>query len=166
MPTLEHPREDQREEDEAVDRLADRTWAVVRRIHLGTRKPANWIQLVKFGTVGGSGYAINLAVFAVLAGALGAHHLLAAVGAFCVAVSSNFFWNRHWTFAAGSGRTGFQAPRFFAVSIVGLAINLVLLEALVSAGVPELLSQAIAVALSMPVNFVGNKLWTFGAQAS
>ena len=41
---------------------------VIRRIHHGTRKPANWLQLFKFGLVGGSGYVVNLAVFALLSG--------------------------------------------------------------------------------------------------
>ena len=79
------------------------------------------MQLVKFGLVGGSGYLINLAVFALLAGALGVHHVVAAVGAFCVAVTNNFLWNRHWTFAAGDGPAGFQAARFFAVSLASLS---------------------------------------------
>ena len=38
----------------------------------------------------------------------------------CVAVTNNFLWNRQWTFphqAAGS-RTGFQAARFFLVSVI------------------------------------------------
>ncbi len=37
-----------------------------RRIGRGTRNPDNWTQLVKFGLVGGSGYVVNLCVFAVL----------------------------------------------------------------------------------------------------
>jgi putative flippase GtrA len=53
--------------------------------------------------------------------------------------------------------------RFLAVSVVGLGVNLAILEALVSgADFGELPAQAIAVAVAMPVNFVGNKLWTFG----
>lgn len=132
------------------------------RIGAAARRPASWWQLCKFGLVGGSGYLINLAVFAVLSGSLGVHHLLAAVGAFCVAVASNFFWNRHWTFAAGHGHAGFQAARFFAVSLAALAINLVVLEALVGGtSLGDLPSQAIAVAVAMPFNFLGNKLWTF-----
>ena len=132
------------------------------RVGAAARRPASWWQLIKFGLVGGSGYLINLAVFAVLSGNLGVHHLVAAVGAFCVAVSSNFFWNRHWTFAAGHGHAGFQAARFFAVSTAALLINLVVLEALVEGGsMGDLTAQAIAVAVSMPFNFLGNKLWTF-----
>ena len=135
---------------------------VIRRIHHGTRKPQNWTQLLKFGLVGGSGYAVNLAMFALLAGALGVHHIPAAIGAFCVAVVNNFWWNRHWTFGAGDGHAGFQAVRFFAVSLLGLGLNLALLELFVTGlDLPELSAQALAVALTMPVNFIGNKLWTF-----
>lgn len=146
----------------ADEAIADRAWALVRRVHLGTRRPANWMQLVKFGLVGGSGYIVNLLVFAALAELAGVHHIPAAVGAFCVAVSNNFLLNRHWTFDAGHGHAGFQAARFFAVSLIGLGLNLVVLELLVTvAELPELPAQALAVALAMPVNFIGNKLWTF-----
>jgi len=132
------------------------------RLGAAARRPASWWELLKFGLVGGSGYVINLAVFAVLSGNFGVHHAIAAVGAFCVAVSSNFFWNRHWTFRAGHGHAGFQAARFFAVSIAALAINLVVLEALVAGtSLGDLSAQAIAVAVAMPFNFLGNKLWTF-----
>jgi dolichol-phosphate mannosyltransferase len=126
------------------------------------RSRDSWIQLLKFGIVGGSGYLINLGVFAFLSGNLGVYHAVAAVGAFCVAVTSNFLWNRYWTFGPGEGLAHRQAARFFAVSVASLVINLVVLEALVaSSSISELAAQAIAVAVAMPFNFLGNKLWTF-----
>ena len=36
-----------------------------------------------------------------------------------------------------------------------------MLELLVRSDVDELAAQAIAVAIAMPFNFIGNKLWTF-----
>jgi len=132
------------------------------RLGAAARRPASWWQLLKFGIVGGSGYLINLAVFAVLAGSLDLHHAAAAVGAFCVAVSNNFLWNRYWTFGPGDGSAGFQAARFFAVSLAALGLNLIVLEALLAGGeIGELTAQAVAVAVAMPFNFLGNKLWTF-----
>ncbi|HEU4393392.1 MAG TPA: GtrA family protein [Solirubrobacterales bacterium] len=132
------------------------------RLGAAARRPASWWQLVKFGIVGGSGYLINLAVFALLSGNLGVHHAFAAVGAFGVAVTNNFLWNRYWTFGPGDGPAGFQAARFFAVSLASLGLNLAVLELLVAGGgVGELTAQAIAVAVAMPFNFLGNKLWTF-----
>jgi dolichol-phosphate mannosyltransferase len=131
------------------------------RIGAAARRPASWIQLLKFGVVGGSGYLINLAVFAALV-SLGVHHTIAAIGAFGVAVTNNFLWNRYWTFGPGEGPAHFQAARFFAVSLASLGLNLAVLELLVANRVVgELSAQAIAVAVAMPFNFLGNKLWTF-----
>jgi dolichol-phosphate mannosyltransferase len=132
-----------------------------KRIGRGTLKPGNWLQLFQFGLVGASGYIVNLAVFAVVVGPLGIHHIPAAIIAFCVAVMNNFWWNRHWTFDAKQGHAGFQAARFFTVSVLALVINLIVLEILVRGGMGDLPAQAIAVAVAMPFNFVGNKLWTF-----
>jgi putative flippase GtrA len=132
------------------------------RIGAAARRPASWMQLLRFGVVGGLGYLINLAVFSVLDTSLGVHHTIAAIGAFCVAVLNNFVWNRYWTFGPGDGHPAFQAVRFFTVSVAALVINLVVLEALVArASMGSLAAQAIAVAVAMPFNFLGNKLWTF-----
>jgi dolichol-phosphate mannosyltransferase len=132
-----------------------------KRIGRGTLKPGNWLQLFQFGIVGGSGYLINLAVFAAVNKGLDVHYIGAAVVAFCVAVTSNFWWNRHWTFDAQHGHAGFQAARFFTVSVLALVINLIALKLLVGGGMSELPAQAISVAIAMPFNFIGNKLWTF-----
>jgi putative flippase GtrA len=132
-----------------------------KRIGRGTMRRGNWIQLLQFGLVGASGYVVNLAVFALAVGPIDLHHIAAAILAFCVAVMNNFWWNRHWTFDAKHGHAGFQAARFFTVSVFALVINLVALELLVRGGMGDLPAQAIAVAIAMPFNFIGNKLWTF-----
>jgi putative flippase GtrA len=136
------------------------------RVGRGLRKPANWVELVKFSAVGASGYVVNLAVYATLVKGLGVHYILAALLAFCVAVTNNFLWNRHWTFRATEGHMGFQAARFFTVSVVALGLNLIVLEALVNFGdVEKVLAQAIAILAATPLNFIGNKLWSFGKPA-
>jgi putative flippase GtrA len=148
----------------AWQRPADWTWTMIRRIHLGARKPANWAQLFQFGVVGAAGYVVNLTVFTLLTLTTDVHHIVAAILAFCVAVSNNFVWNRIWTFRETAGRrhAGFQATRFFVVSLGGLGVNLAVLALLVDVlGAPDIPSQAVAVAVATPVNFVGNKLWTF-----
>ncbi len=131
------------------------------RLGAAAREPENWVQLLKFGLVGGSGYLINLGVFALLSGNFGFQHTIAAILSFCVAVSSNYFWNRHWTFGPGEGPLHFQAARFVLVSVGALLLNLAMLELLVRSGCGELPAQAIAVAVAMPFNFLGNRLWAF-----
>jgi dolichol-phosphate mannosyltransferase len=121
------------------------------------------VQLAKFLAVGGTGYAINLLVFSLLAVGLNVHHLAAATIAFLVAVTNNFWLNRHWTFAAGDGHAGFQAARFFTVSVLAFFFSLAVLELLVSGfGMPKVLAQAVSLAAATPLNFLGNKMWSFG----
>ena len=120
----------------------------------------NWQQLGKFSVVGAIGYAINLAVYdALIRGGL--HYLAAAVCSFLVAVTSNYTLNRHWTFRDQRGHVGVQGMRFFVVALVSLGANLVLLQLFITAGTSKFLGQAIAIVLVTPLNFVGNKLWSF-----
>jgi putative flippase GtrA len=130
------------------------------------RKPANWLQLVRFGLVGGIGFVVNLAVYALFVHPIGVDYHVAAVAAWLVAVLNNFALNRHWTFDARDGQVRFQAIRFLAVSVVAFGFSLLLLTLLVeSAGVAKVPAQALAVAASTPLNFLGNKLWSFRATA-
>ncbi len=132
------------------------------RVRAGLRTRRNWLELLRFGAVGASGYAVNLATFALCVHGLRLGYLLAATLAFLVAVSNNFLWNRHWTFRAHVGRAHHQAARFLTVSAGGFALNLGLLALLVSsAGMVELPAQAAAIAAATPLTFLGNKLWTF-----
>lgn len=133
----------------------------VRLIH-GMRRPANWLQLVRFALVGGTGFVINLAVYTLCVHAIGVPYQAAAVLAWLVAVLNNFILNRHWTFDASTGRIHFQAIRFFVVSLVAFGFGLLLLTLLVEVGgVAKVPAQALAVAASTPLNFLGNKLWSF-----
>jgi len=137
------------------------------RVRQGMRRSHNWVQLVKFCVVGGSGYVVNLAVFTLAFEVGNLHHLVAATIAFAVAVLNNFWWNRHWTFAAREGRAGFQAARFFAVSVGAFLFQAALLELLVTgANVPEVGAQAISVVAATPLNFLGNKMWSFAMDMS
>ena len=121
----------------------------------------NWVQLAKFCTVGASGYVVNLAVFTALLHWGGIHYRLAAVGSFLVAVTNNYLWNRFWTFHGQRGHFAYQGMRFLVVSTISLAANVLLLSALVALGLDEVPAQAIAIILVTPLNFVGNKLWSF-----
>ena len=134
--------------------LRTRAGAALRRRH-------NWEQLVKFCVVGASGYVVNLAVYALLLKKAGFHYTAAATVSFVVAVTNNYTWNRLWTFRHQRGHFGYQGLRFLIVSLMVYAANLLLLTALVAGGVGKIVAQAIAVVLVTPLNFLGNKLWSF-----
>ena len=122
------------------------------------RAPHNWAQLARFSVVGGAGYVINLAVYALLLG-IGAH--TAALISFVVSAANNYWWNRHWTFRGQRGHFAYQGARFFVVSLVSLAANLLVLHVLIQLGAGKVVGQAIAIVLVTPMNFLGNKLWSF-----
>jgi putative flippase GtrA len=134
------------------------------RVRHGVRQTENWLQLIRFVTVGASGYVVNLAVFAACVHLLGINYKISAVIAFGVSVFNNFWLNRHWTFDAKHQHPMFQAARFFTVSLLTFAFTYVLLIVLVdSAGMSKVPAQAIAIAAGTPLSFLGQKLWSFRA---
>ena len=133
-----------------------------RRVDAALRSRANWEQLVKFCVVGATGYVVNLVVYTLLLKQAGLHYTAAAIGSFLVAVTNNYAWNRLWTFRGQRGHVVFQWLRFLVVSTLALGANLLVLYVLVEAGLSDaIVAQAIAIVLVTPVNFVGNKLWSF-----
>jgi putative flippase GtrA len=151
--TIEHPEVPARSFPKAAQ-----TW-----LARALSKPQNWVQLVKFGLVGTSGFVVNTAVYTVCLRVLGVHYLLSAVAAFGVAVSNNFLWNRLWTFRdRRAHHPALQGARFLLVSVSALAPNLLLLHLFVQSGADKVAAQVLAVCLVTPISFVGNKLWSFG----
>ena len=134
------------------------------RVRHGVRQTENWLQLIRFVTVGASGYVVNLAVFAACVHLLVIDYKVSAVIAFVVSVVNNFWLNRHWTFDARHEHPIFQGARFFAISLVAFAFTYVVLITLVDGtGMSKVLAQAIAIVAGTPLSFLGQKLWSFRA---
>lgn len=130
------------------------------RAQAALRARSNWVQLAKFCVVGGIGYVVNLAVFTALVDTH-LHYLIAATCSFVVAASGNYFLNRHWTFADRRAHVGVQGLQFLVVSALALGANLLVLHLLVQGGVGERVAQAVAIVVATPLNFLGNRLWSF-----
>ena len=120
-------------------------------------------QFLRFCAVGASGYAVNLAAYAALLAA-GLHYLAAAAIAFLVAATSNYAWNRTWTFRTSGAPLFGQGARALVVSALSLGANQLFLFALVSGGAGRLAAQAVAIVLATPFSFAANKLWAFAEQ--
>lgn len=133
--------------------------SVAARTVRALRHPPNWIQLAKFGVVGASGFVINIAIYQALLG-IGAH--TAAGISFVVSAASNYWWNRHWTFVGQKGHFAMQGMRFYSVSIVAFGVNQLWLFVFLDwIGWGKLVSEIVAIILVTPLNFLGNKLWSF-----
>ena len=119
-------------------------------------------QFIKFSLVGVVNTLIHYGVFYGLYQFFDVYHLLASTAGFLFAVSNSYFMNKYWTFK-GEGLGGcFEFFRFLMVSVLALFLNLLTMWTLV-----ELLSfyppvaQLLAIALTLVVNFLGNKFWSF-----
>ena len=134
------------------------------RLRHGVRRGHNWLQLVRFATVGASGYVVNLGVFAFCVHVLTIDYRISSVIAFVVSVINNFWLNRHWTFDAKHDHPMYQGARFFVVSVLAFGFTeLVLITLVEVAGIEKVIAQAIAVGAATPLSFIGQKLWSFRA---
>lgn len=133
------------------------------RVRIGVRQGHNWLQLMRFAGVGASGYVVNLVAFAICVHVLGIDYKIASPIAYFVGTTNNFFWNRRWTFGhKKEAHPATQAWKFYAVSLLSFGVNYGVLVGLVkTTGMEKVLAQAIANAVGTPVNFLGQKLWSF-----
>jgi dolichol-phosphate mannosyltransferase len=134
------------------------------RVRHELSRPHNWLQLARFGTVGAIGYVVNLALFAVCVHTVGIDYTVSAVIAWVVSVLGNFILNRHWTFGATRAHPFRQSIRVFTVSTLVFGFTYLVLVALVSGvGLAKVPAQAFAIGAGTPLNFLGQKLWSFKA---
>ncbi len=125
-------------------------------------------QLLRFGLVGASGVGVNLAVFSTALWA-DAGYQAAAVAAFLVAVSHNFYWNARWTFrllAQTNKRMFTRYLWFVGISAVCLLLNLRVLSMLIDDWrLPPVAAQIGAVVVVGFVNFWLQARMTFRGAA-
>lgn len=120
-------------------------------------------EFFKFGIVGTLGAIINLGVLYALTDFAGIYYILSAVFAFIIAVTSNFFLNKIWTFREKvKDKTARKYAQFFSVAVFALAVNLSILYSLTEfIGLWYMFSELIAKVIVFFINFAGNKFWTF-----
>ena len=129
------------------------------------------LRFLRFGLVGGSGVAVNMAALWLLHLQLGFNLGRSSVAAIALAIVNNFLWNNFWTFGA-RGIQARRAGRFVAISLVGMVVNVAVLHALVAAGLalsPVLVETQLALPANLAGilvatgwNFLANARWTWG----
>jgi dolichol-phosphate mannosyltransferase len=120
-------------------------------------------EFVKFGIVGGIGTLVNIAILYLLTEKAGVYYLISAIFSFIVAMSSNFILNKFWTFKENiKWEIGKKYFQFVLVSISALLVNLFFLYIFTEIfGIYYIISQILAIGISLIINFLGNKIWTF-----
>jgi len=121
------------------------------------------IEFVKFAIVGVSNTLIHLSVLYVLTEFFSLWYILSSLLAFLVAVTNSFIFNTLWTFKSDiKHKTATKYGKFFVVSVITALSNLFFLYLFTEYfGLWYMMSQVIAIVLTLMMNFIGNKFWTF-----
>jgi putative flippase GtrA len=152
------------------------------------RVPGEFKRFLKFSVVGVIGAVVDFGIFNILANLIGINSLLSSIMSFTAAVTSNFIWNRFWTYPDSRSKPiSQQILQFAAVSLVGLAIRtpifalsetpmISLIERLLpNVGLLQIpiiaaydatvigrnLALALAVVIVLFWNFGVNRIWTY-----
>lgn len=126
------------------------------------------VQFIKFGIVGVSNTLISYIVY-MIGITFGVHYLLANFFAFAVSVVNSFYWNNRYVFKQREGEIRSPLRVFVKTALsyagTGLVLNSILLAVQVDMlGVPEWLAPLINLVITVPLNFILNKLWAFRAE--
>jgi len=126
----------------------------------------------RYYTVGLSGLIINYIVSFLLANDVAnsirllsnVWYLEASIIGVTIASTSNFFFNKYWTFEDKRfdvSATAKQYVSFIAVSAIGLCIQIALLYYMVEHLFPYRISLIVAIGVATTINFILNKKFTF-----
>jgi len=119
-------------------------------------------KFIKFGVVGGSGVVVDFGVTYLGKEKLKIQKYVANAMGFMIAASSNYVFNRIWTFQSHNPQIATEYGKFFLISIIGLAINTGILWLIVTKAKQNFyLSKLFAIAVVTIWNFVANYLYTF-----
>jgi putative flippase GtrA len=134
--------------------------AAVPRAGWAATIPRDGLQFLAFCAVGAVGALVNLVAYVGLVTIAHVAPLVAATAAFSLAVVHNYVANRWLTFR--HHRRGFasQGVRFAIVAMLALGVNLAVLALLLPI-LGMVGAQVIAICAATPVNFLGNKRWSF-----
>lgn len=120
--------------------------------------------VVRYGIVGLSGYLLSIGLFAAQVAA-GVPPYAAVPLGFVVNTMWNFTLNRRWSFAPSGRPLREELSRFWVVALLTLAANYVVLWLLHdAAGIAAVPSQALAILIIVPIGYLGQRYWAFGAQ--
>lgn len=147
--------------------------------------PAERKRFFKFAAVGTFGAVVDFGIFNLLSTVLLFNTLLSSILSFISAISSNFVWNRFWTYPESRSKPLFtQVAQFGLVNLIGLLIRtpiFAFLQPFLGARFrilhteefglnPEFLGHNLALALAVGVvllwNFFINRYWTYNDIAS
>ena len=126
---------------------------------------AYFFKFIKFGLVGFSGLFIDFGITYITKEKLNIPKYVANAIGFVAAATSNYFFNRVWTFKSNNPEVMVEFTEFFLISLIGLGLNTLLLWILVSKFKMNFyLAKVFAIGLVTIWNFLANAFITFNPE--
>jgi putative flippase GtrA len=117
-------------------------------------------KFLKFGIVGFSGMVIDFSITFLLKEKLKIHRYISSSAGFTIAASSNYLFNRIWTFESINPRILTEYGSFIIISLIGLAINNLFLY-LFEKKMRFYVAKFFAIVVTTLWNFLANYYLTF-----
>jgi putative flippase GtrA len=127
--------------------FSDRTWP---------------FQLIRYVSIGAIVFVVDVGLFRLLVGT-GVFLAIAATISFGIAICVHFTFNKYVNFRAHDRPVGEQAGTYALVAFVCWLVTLAVIESGVRLfGLTPLAAKLVAVAVNLPVGFLGHRYLTFG----
>ncbi|MDR2247710.1 MAG: glycosyltransferase family 2 protein [Treponema sp.] len=123
-------------------------------------------QVIRFCVVGGLGTVTNLIIFFIFADTFGMPEIPVSIGCFLIAGTQNYIINHKWSFARNTRQTVLSIKKwltFLSGSLAGLAVNILVMTAVLAYFMPPLkfIALACGILAGMVVNFIISKFIVF-----
>lgn len=118
------------------------------------------VQFIKFGIVGVSNTVIALAVYYLLLW-LGAPYLIANTISWIVSVFNAFYWNNHYVFKNDTPWLKALVKTYISYGTSFVASSILLIVFVEICNISDTIAPLLTLVLSIPMNFIMNKYWTF-----
>lgn len=120
------------------------------------------LKFIKFCVVGASGMVVDFGVTWILKEKLKVNKYIANSTGFILAATSNYVWNRLWTFQSENSGIAVEYLSFIGISIIGLLINNIVIYILNDKlKITFYLSKLFAICVVTLWNFLMNFFFTF-----
>lgn len=118
-------------------------------------------QFIKFGLVGVSNTLLSLAIYYALV-YLNVNYIIANTVAFLISVLNAYYWNNRFVFnKTTSGHLKPLLKTYMAYGSTFLLSTSLLFVMVHYLGISQYIAPLINLAITVPLNFLANKLWAF-----
>ena len=142
-------------------------WVRTKIGELEQNQKYSWIvQFIKFGIVGVSNTLVGLGIYYLCFYAFGWYYQIGNVLSFIISVSNSYYWNSKYVFKMGERRSFSQHISAYVKTLTAYGSTFLLSTFLLwfwveAAGISEGIAPLINLCITIPLNFVINKFWTF-----